>query len=474
MTRSAVVVGSGPNGLTAAVLLARAGLDVTVLEAADIIGGGTRSSELLEPGVLHDHCSAFHPLGAGSPVFPTLGLEDHGLRWKWPEIDCAHPLDDGSAGLLLRSIDATVDGLGVDGPRWRELFGPLVNRFDDLRGEILSPMVSVPRHPVTLGLFGMRAMLPASVLGRLLRTPQARALFTGNAAHAFSRLDRPGSSAAALMLISAGHRYGWPVAEGGSAAITSALASALRDAGGRIITGTTVSRWSDIADADIALLDVMPEAAREILGGRLPRRVDSAYRRHRRGPAAFKVDYVIDGAVGWRNPQCAKAGTVHLGGTADEIVTAENEVAAGRMPSAPFVLVGQQWVADPSRSAGLTPAHRPLWAYAHVPQGFSGDATNAVTAQIERFAPGFRDRIVASVSSGPAELEQANANYLGGDIGGGANDVWHLLARPRLSPNPYATGVDGVYLCSSATPPGGGVHGMCGYGAANAALRALR
>ncbi|MET9198784.1 NAD(P)/FAD-dependent oxidoreductase [Gordonia sp. NPDC003585] len=467
---TAVVVGSGPNGLTAALALARAGCAVEVIEAADTIGGGTRSSELLRPGVLHDHCSAFHPLGAGSPAFGMLGLEEFGLRWRWPEIDCAHPLDGGRAAVLRRSVAETASGMGADGDVWRDVVGSVATDFDDLADDILGPILRMPQHPIRMAEFGHHALYPATMLARVFGSQEARALFGGVAAHAFTRLDRPGSSAAGLMLLAAGHSHGWPVAQGGSATIATALAAALIDAGGSITTGQTVTDIDDLGAPDVVLLDVMPVAAIGILGERLSPGMFRRYRRHRPGPAAFKVDYLIDGEVGWTNPDCARAGTVHLGGRIEEIVAAEGEVVAGRMPERPFVLVGQQWLADPTRAPGT---EKPLWAYAHVPQGYPHDATEAVTAQIERFAPGFRDRIIASVTTSPRDLERGNANFVDGDIGGGRNDLRHLLSRPRLSPNPYSTGVGGVYLCSSATPPGGGVHGMCGYRAAQAAIRYL-
>lgn len=462
---SAVVVGSGPNGLTAAVTLARAGLSVEVIEMADVIGGGTRSSELLRPGIIHDHCAAFHPLGAGSPAWRGLDV-----RWRWPEIDCAHPLDDGRAALLFRSVSATAAGLGRDGDVWRDVIGSVATDFDDLADDILGPLLHLPRHPMRLAEFAHHALYPATMLARVFGSEDTRALFAGVAAHAFTRLDKPGSSSAGLMLLAAGHRHGWPVAEGGSASIATALATALIDAGGSISTGRRVTDLAELDSPDVVALDVMPGAAAAILGDRLSASRFRRLTRYRHGPAAFKVDYLIDGEVGWLNPDCARAGTVHLGGTSSEIAVAERGVVAGRMPERPFVLVGQQWVADPTRTPGSL---KPLWAYAHVPHGYPHDATDVVTAQIERFAPGFRDRIVDSVSTGPADLQHANPNYVGGDIGGGRNDLRHLIARPRLSANPYATGVPGVYLCSSATPPGGGVHGMCGYRAAQAALRDL-
>lgn len=472
---TAIVVGAGPNGLAAAVRLAQAGLDVTVLEGADTIGGGTRSGPFDEahPEIVVDHCSAFHPLGVSSPYLRTLPLAEHGLRWSWPEIDCAHPRDDGGAALLFRDIEQTAAGFADAGypgagDRWLSLLGAVSRRFPDIADDVLSPMLSLPRHPLALARFGLPALAPATSIARFLG-PHAGALFTGMAAHGFTRLDLPGSSAAGLMLTAAGHHGGWPVAVGGSSAITCALAGLLRSLGGRIERGQTLSDIAQVS-ADVVILDVLPQAAADILGARQPARVARSYRRWRRGPAAFKVDYVIEEEVGWTARDCARAGTVHLGGEASGIVQAEADVAAGRMPRRPFTLVGQQWVADPSRASGRL---KPLWAYAHVPQGYSGDATEYVTAQIERFAPGFRTRIVAVRATTPAELERANPNYPGGDIGGGRNDLLHLVARPRLTPEPYATGVRGVYLCSAATPPGGGAHGMCGFNAAEAALAAL-
>ncbi|MFE7419862.1 phytoene desaturase family protein [Rhodococcus sp. NPDC057529] len=468
---TAVVVGSGPNGLAAAVHLARHGVDVQVLEAADTIGGGTRSGELTVPGLLHDECSAFHPMGAGSPYLRTLDLERFGLTWKWPETDCAHPLDTGDAGLLHRSVEDTAAGLGDDGTRWQRMFGGLADGFDDLAADLMRPIANIPRHPIKLASFGPRALLPATVTARWWRTERARALFGGVAAHAYYRLDRPATSAVGLMIVAAGHRYGWPVAEGGSQSITAALAAMLTDWGGKITTGIRVRSPRDIPPADVVLLDLAPSAAADILGDRLPPRVAKAYRRYRHGPAAFKVDFAVDGGVPWADPACGRAGTVHLGGTFAEIADAERDVATGRMPRRPFVLVGQQYVADPGRSNGNL---HPLYAYAHVPHGYTGDATEAVVAQIERFAPGFRDRVVATVSSGPVQLAASNANYVGGDIIGGANTETQVVLRPRIALDPYSTGIPGTYLCSASAPPGAGAHGMCGYNAAQSALRRLR
>jgi phytoene dehydrogenase-like protein len=468
---TAVVVGSGPNGLAAAVHLARHGVEVQVLEAADTIGGGTRSGELTVPGLLHDECSAFHPMGAGSPYLQTLDLDRYGLTWKWPDIDCAHPLDGGDAGLLHRSIAETAAGLGADGPRWQRMFGGLADGFDDLAADLMRPIANIPRHPIKLASFGPRALLPATATARWWRTERGRALFGGVAAHAYYRLDRPATSAVGLMIVAAGHRYGWPVAEGGSQSITTALAAMLTDRGGKITTGTRVRGSRDLPPADVVLLDVAPSAAVDILGDRLPSRVAKAYRRYRHGPAAFKIDFAVDGGVPWTNPDCGRAGTVHLGGTFAEITDAERDVATGRMPSRPFVLVGQQYLADPGRSQGDL---HPLYAYAHVPHGYSGDATEAVVAQIERFAPGFRERVVATVSSGPVRLAASNANYVGGDIIGGANTETQVVLRPRIALDPYSTGVPGTYLCSASTPPGAGAHGMSGYNAAQSALRYLR
>ena len=466
----AVVVGSGPNGLAAAVRLAQAGHRVTVLEAAPTIGGGTRTEELTLPGLPHDVCSAVHPFALASPYLASLPLAEHGLVWRWPEVDLAHPLDDGTAGVMVRDLDETCRGLGVDGRAWRGVFGPLVHRFDALADDILGPIVRWPDHPVAMARFGLRAGLPATVLARRFRTPQARALFAGSAAHAFRPLSRPVTASVGVMLTAAGHRHGWPVPEGGSAAITNALASLLVELGGEIVTGHAVRSSADLPSARVTMLDTGPQAAAEILGDRLPRRRQRAYRRWRYGPGVFKVDLAVRGGVPWTAEAARRAGTVHVSGTLEQTAAAEAAVCRGEMPDQPFVLVAQQSLADPTRVVGDV---HPVWAYAHVPSRWDGspaEGERVVLDQMERFAPGLRERVVATAVRTTAEHQADNANYVGGDIAGGSNDLLQLLGRPRLSTDPYATGVEGVWLCSSSTPPGAGVHGMCGYRAAERAL----
>jgi phytoene dehydrogenase-like protein len=469
---SAFVVGSGPNGLVAAVSLARAGVEVTVLEAAETVGGGARTSELTLPGLLHDECSAFHPMAAISPALRSFDLERHGLRWCWPEVDLAHPLDDGSAGVMLQSVDRTEESLGEDGRRWRRVFGRPAAGFGALNDDLVRPVLHVPKHPFRLARFGIPCAMPATMLGRSFRTPQARALFGGVAAHAFSPLNRPMSSAVGMALICACHHNGWPVAKGGSGAITGALASALSSFGGKIETGVRVKSLSQLPRADAVLFDLAPSAVAEIAGEGLPPRVRRAFRRYKPGPGAFKLDLAVEGGVPWTNEWCRKAGTVHAVGTFDELVLGEREINRGRMPERPLVLVGQQYLADPSRSDLERDLH-PVWAYAHVPSGFRGDATETVLDQIERFAPGLRERIRAKSVRTTQEIEHQNANYIGGDIITGANTPVQILIRPRLSLAPYNCGADGLYICSAATPPGAGVHGMNGFNAAQAALEAL-
>ena len=470
MADDAIVVGSGPNGLAAAVALAQEGVSVTVLEGAAAIGGGTRSGELTVPGVLHDHCAAVHPMAVGSPFLRTLGLERHGLDWLWPEIELAHPLDGGRTAVLHRSLEQTADGLGPDGDAWLRVFGPLTRRFDEIAEDLMRPLPHRPAHPWAAARFGALAAFPAALVGRAWTTPEARALFAGVAAHALRPLHTMGSAALGLMLIAAGHRRGWPVARGGSRAITDALAARLLELGGTIETGTWVSSLAELPPSALVLLDVAPRAAAAICGDRMPPRVRRGYARWRHGPGAFKVDLAVRDGIPWTADACRRAGTVHLGGTIDEISRAERLAVAGRMPDRPFVLVAQQYLADPSRSAGDV---HPVWAYAHVPNGWQGDATEAVLDQIERFAPGTRDRVVGRVSRRVDEMAAYNPNYVGGDILTGANTAWQLAFRPRPALDPYSTGIPGVFLCSAATPPGAGVHGMCGAGAARSALRHL-
>jgi phytoene dehydrogenase-like protein len=467
----AVVVGAGPNGLAAAVTLAREGFRVTMLEAEDTIGGGARSSDQLTvPGLLHDICSAIHPFGAASSFFRGLPLERHGLRWAHPDIGVAHPLDDGEVGLVYRDLDRTIAELGEDGPMWERLLRHPVDNFDAVAGDLLGPILHVPRHPVATARNGLVALLSATQVASRFPGRRGAALWGGIAAHAIQPLHRPLTASVGLLMSAAGHVHGWPAAAGGSQAISDALASYLRELGGEIHTGVRVTDLAELPRTRVALLDVGPRQFAEIAGDRLPEPIRRKHAEWRYGPAAFKVDYAVRGGVPWVAEAAHRAGTVHVIGGFEELVEAERAVHEGRMPERPFVLVAQQHVADPDRSVGDV---TPLWAYAHVPHAYSGDALPAMEAQLERFAPGFADRVVARHVWTPADLEAHDANYVGGDIAGGVTDPLQLVARPRLSPDPYRTEIPGLFLCSSSTPPGAGVHGLCGHHAARSALRTL-
>lgn len=467
----AVVVGSGPNGLAAALTLAAEGVQVRVLEAAETIGGGTRTSELTLPGLLHDECSGFHPLAVDTPFSRRFDLARHGLEWLWPQVQYSHPLDGGRGAAVWRSVDETAARLGPDDRAWRSVFGYLTDRFDDITEDFLRPMLHVPAHPVKLARFGLLSVTPVNLLARRWSTPEARALFAGVAAHALRPFGSPVSSAIGVALGTAAHRYGWPVARGGSQSIAAAVVALLEEHGGKVETGVHVESLVELGDPDIVMLDVAPRAAVGIVGDAMPGRVARALGRYRHGPGTFKVEFAVQGGVPWTHEESRQAGTVHVGGTLEEIAAAEADVNRGRMPERPFVLVGQQFLADPSRAGGDVV---PVYAYAHVPSGYTGDATAALEAQIERFAPGFRDRVVARHVRSAVQMEQHNPNYVGGDVVTGSNDALQLVFRPRPALDPYTLGVPGVYLCSAATPPGAGAHGMSGYNAARSALRRLR
>lgn len=470
MAYDAIVIGSGPNGLAAAVTLAQKKLHVLVIEAAETIGGGTRTKELTLPGFRHDVCSAVHPTAVVSPFFQSLNLARHGLEFIHPELPLAHPLADGRAALLHRSLDDTVAGLGRDGWRYRALFETLVKRSGDLYPEILDPL-RIPRHPFLMARFGIRAMLPAHTLARLaFRDDEGRALLGGNAAHSVLPLESPFTSAIGLMLQMTAHAAGWPVAKGGSQEIANALAAELQELGGEIQCGRKVATLDELPNSRAVLFDTSPRQLVQIAGKALP----SGYQRRllafKHGPGVFKIDYALDGPVPWLNEGCRKAGTVHVGGTLDEIARSEAQACSGEHPERPFVLVSQPSVCDPSRAPE---GKQVLWAYCHVPAGSTRDMSQIIHAQIERFAPGFRDRILATHTLNTAQMEAYNGNYIGGDIVGGMANWAQLLTRPIVSLNPYATPNPRLFLCSASTPPAGGVHGMCGRNAARAVLRRL-
>jgi len=486
-TTDAVVVGAGPNGLAAALTLAREGFRVTVLEAAAEPGGGTRTyADPVVPGLVHDHCAAVHPFGIGSPYLRTLPLERYGLTWAQPEVACAHPLDDGTAALLHRDLAATVAGLGADGPAWRRLVGPAAARFDDLAGALLAPLLRVPRHPLTLARSGVPALAPASWTARsFARGPDGpgAALFGGAAAHAVAPLTAPGTTGVGLLLLAAAHARGWPVAVGGSQAIWRAMVALLEDLGGEVVTGVHVRTLAELPPARVRLLDVAPGAFADLAADALPPQAVARLRRWRHASAAaFKLDLAVRGGVPWTAPDARRAGTLHVGGTFGELAAAEAASSGGRLPTRPFVLVSQPAVADASRRVGDV---EPVWAYAHVPRTAGpgvapgtppvdeAAAREAILTQLERFAPGLRARLVAVHTTTPARFAADDPNLVGGDITGGALTVRQLVARPRFSPVPYATGLPGTYLCSASTAPGAGVHGMCGHHAARAALRDL-
>ncbi|WP_040166243.1 phytoene desaturase family protein [Microbacterium gorillae] len=464
---TATVVGSGPNGLAAAIRLAQAGVSVTVVEAADVVGGGARTSELTLPGVLHDDCSTAMPGAVASPFFRSLDLERHGLRWLHHDITVAHPLDSGTA-LVRRDLDRTAAGLGSDGGTWRRLFEPLAADADAVFDTVFRPVLSVPRHPVALARVGLRSAAPATLLARLFRTPTGAAAFGGIAAHLIGDLRAPLSSSVATMLTTALHAHGWPFPAGGAGSLTAALVAEFTELGGRIETGRRVKSVDELG-TELVLLTVPPRAALALVP-HVPVGVRRAWRRFRPGPGAYKLDLAVAGDVPWRDPDIGRAGVVHLGGTIAEIARAEADIVRGRMPERPFTLVTQPHVVDPSRSANGV---NPLWVYAHVPNGWPGDETERVLGMLEEQAPGLRDRIVGMHVRGPAALEEHNAAYLGGDIGGGAVTVRQILARPRAGERGYASGVRGVYLAGASTSPAGGVHGMCGVNAAELALRDL-
>ena len=459
----AVVVGAGPNGLAAAIVLAQAGRSVLVLEAQDTIGGGARTAELTLPGFRHDICSAIHPMAVISPFFKSLNLD---VEWIEPRYAIAHPLDDGRAAVLERSLDATSAGLGSDARAWHDLFAPLLG--DTLFQEILRPMRPFTRHPILLARFGFEALRSAFGVARRFRRDPARALLAGCAAHAVRPLESAGTGAFALTFALSGHLTGWPFPKYGSQRIVDSLAAKLRSLGGEIRVSAPVRSMRDIPESRVVIFDVTPRQLAAIAGDALPERYLRKLRRYKYGPGVFKVDFALNGPIPWRAAECAGAATVHLGGTLEEIARHEAEIWRGLNGDRPFVLLAQQSLFDPTRApAGKHTA----WAYCHVPNGSSDDMTERIEQQIERFAPGFRDRILARHTLNAAQLESYNGNLVGGDVGGGAYTLLQTVARPFPKLNPYSTPNPRLFLGSSSTPPGGGVHGLCGYFAARAALK---
>lgn len=464
----AIIVGSGPNGLAAAITLAQAGLSVIIFEAKPTIGGGMRSAELTLPGFIHDICSAIHPLGVASPFFRKLSLEQQGLEWIQPPVPLAHPLEDGSAVVLERSIDLTCQNLGEDSLAYKKLIEPFVNNWENLAPDILAPL-HVPKHPLILGKFGLLGMRSAKGLAQtFFKCQRAQALFAGLAAHSILPLERPITAAFGLVLGILGHVTGWPIPRGGSQKIADALTSVFLSLGGKIVTDCLVEDLRALPPARAILLDVTPRQLLNIVKGDLSSNYRRKLEKYRYGPGIFKIDWALNHPIPWKAKECALAGTVHLGGTLQEIAQSEREVWEGKHSKNPFLLVAQQSLFDQTRA----PENKQTaWAYCHVPNGSTYDMTKYMESQIERFAPGFRDCILKRATRSTEVVEQHNPNCIGGDINGGVQDIYQFLRRPVSWFHPYTTPIKGLYICSSSTPPGGGVHGMCGYHAASAVLK---
>ena len=465
-----IVVGSGPNGLAAAVTMARAGWSVEVYEGAPTPGGGCRSAELTLPGFRHDVCSAVHPLLIASPFFHQLDLDALGVRLCMPEIAFAHPLDGGRAAALLSSVDETAELLGSDATTYRRLLTPFVRNIDKILPTVLAPLRSVPAHPLAMARLGTTGLLPAHRIASRFKTDEGRAIVAGAAAHSMLPLTAPLTGSFGLLFMMVAHALGWPVVEGGSEHIVGALCAELESLGGRVTSDRWVRSLDELAGARAVLLDVSPRQFLDLAGGRLNARSRRPLERFRYGPGVCKVDWALAGPVPWAADACRRAGTVHVCGPLEEVERSEAEVNAGRHAERPFCLIAQPGVVDPSRAPA---GQHTLWGYCHVPPGSTTDMTEAIEAQIERFAPGFKDLVLARSTVTAAEMEAHNPNYIGGDINGGISDLRQTIFRPTARWNPYRTGLRGVYLCSASTPPGGGVHGMCGLGAARAALADL-
>lgn len=469
MAYDAIIVGSGPNGLSAAIVLAQAGLSVLVREAQQTIGGGARSLELTLPGFLHDACSAIYPMAAASPFFRSVPLAEHGLEWIQPPLPLVHPFDDAAPAMLDRSVDVTGASVNPDAEAYRGLIAPLVRNWDSLVPEILAPPIHFPSAPISMARFGLHALMPAMTLARAkFSRPRARALFAGLAAHSIVPLDKPGTSAIGLVMAAAGHAGGWPVPCGGSQQIANALASYLRSLGGVIEVNEPVDSLKGLPPASAVLLDVGPRQVIQIAGDSLSAGYRGRLARFKYGPGVFKNDWALSAPIPWRHSDCKRTATLHLGASMEEIQQGEWEAWNNVHSGKPFVLLAQPSLFDPSRA----PAGRhTAWAYCHVPNGSTKDMTESIEAQVERFAPGFRDVILARSKKNTEQLQHSNANLIGGDVTGGANDLRQLLFRPVPAFDPYRTSAKGVYICSASTPPGGGVHGMCGYHAAQSALK---
>lgn len=467
--KRALVIGAGPNGLSAAVVLAQAGLAVEVFEAEEQPGGAARTMEMTLPGFRHDFGSSVYPLGAGSPFFRTLPLKDLGLEWVYGDASAAHPLDDGSAVLLENTLEAQREQLGADGKIWTDLMRPAAEHWWDFADDVLRPPIHVPKHPLLMARFGLDAVQPAQVVARRFKTERARALFAGLVAHSLLAFDQMASAAVGLMFGATGPAVGWPVAKGGAQAIPDALITRLQQLGGVIHTGRRIQSLDELDTRDaVVVCDVSVPQLLKIAGSRLTPIYRRVLEKFRHGPGAFKIDYALSEPIPWKAAECKRATSVHLGGTFDEIAGAEHQVWEGRQADSPFLIVAQPSLFDPTRApAGKHTA----WAYCHVPNGATEDRTRAIEDQIERFAPGFRDCVLARKVWSPADLESRDANLGGGDINSGAFNLKQVLFRPGI--RTYRTGTPGLYLCSASTPPGGGVHGMCGYHAAQAVLRDL-